>query len=136
MNIALLFKILSVFSSYYPEIQALIYRIYEEFDKMSEDEMLSSLNVSEDFATLSPEFLEDLQQNHSQAVVMLEQKFDENGEVMASTRVFGTGALLSLIPWLVANRDAVIQLMNLFDAFRSGEAKLSDLIEMLLKMTK
>lgn len=124
MNLALILHYLTVLYSYGPEIVQLWNRIKEELDKAPGETRM--LNVMGRTAQFDPEFIKEIQEDHSAALVALEQSFDGNGEVLMQSRVFGTGASLKLLPWLAANRELVEQLIELFMKFNNGTFQIKD----------
>jgi len=124
MNLALILHYLTTLYSHFPEIVQLWNRIKEELDKdPGETQMLD--------ITGKPHFIEELRENHSAALVALEQSFGSDGEVMMQTSAFGNGAFLRLLPWLIENRELVEQLIELFMKFNNGTFQIKDATRLL-----
>ena len=134
MNLASILNLLSVLVTYYPEIQALFNRIWEEADKSLEPGETTKLNVMGGTAQLSHEFIKEIQNKHDKAIIALEQQFDPNGEVIAATAMFGTGGFLALIPMLIEHRQSITLIMRLISLFNSGQITLTDIIEAVKKL--
>ena len=129
MNLALIIHYFTVFYSNLPEIVKLWNRIKEELDKDPGETRM--LNVMGQTAQFSYQFIKEIQENHSAAIVALEQAFDNNGEVLMQTRDFGTGALLKILPWLIKNREPVEQIIELFMKFNNGSFQIKDVTQLL-----
>ena len=134
MNLASILNLISVLVTYYPEIQTLFNRIWEEFDKNLEPGETSALNVMGNTAQFSHEFIKEIHRDHDKAIIALEQAFDSDGEVLPATRIFGTGGLLKLIPELIKHRESITLIMQLISLFTSGEITLTDIIEAVKKL--
>ena len=129
MNLALILHYLTTLYSHFPEIVQLWNRIKEELDKDPGETRM--LNVMSQTPQFSLEFIREIQENHSAALIALEQSFDCDGEVLMQTRVFGTGAFLRLLPWLIENRALVEQLIELFMEFNNGSTQPKDITRLL-----
>ena len=134
MNLASILNLIGVLVTFFPEIQALFNRIWEEVDQSLEPGETSGLHIMGKTAQFSPEFIREIQNKHDKAIIALEQQFNANGEVMPATAMFGTGGFLSLIPILIEHRDTITLIMELINLFTNGEATLADIIEAVKKL--
>lgn len=134
MNLASILNLISVLVTYFPEIQALFNRIWEEVDKSFDPGETTGLNVMGNTAQFSPEFIREIQNNHDKAIIALEQQFDANGEILQATRMFGTGGLLQLIPILIEHRESITIILQLIGLFTGGQITLTDVFEAIEKL--
>ena len=134
MNLASILNLISVLVTFFPEIQALFNRVWEEIDRGLAPGEVSGLNVMGKTAQFSPEFIKELQTKHDEAIIALEQAFDPNGEVLQATVMFGTGGFLKLIPELIRYREQITAVIELVGLFTSGQITLSDVIEAVKKL--
>ena len=130
MNLALILHYFTTLYSNFPEIVQLWNRIKEELDKVPGETRM--LNVMGRTAQFDPEFIKEIQEDHSVAIVALEQSFDCDGEVFMQSRAFGSGAFLKILPWLVENRELVEQLIELFMKFNNGTLQVNDVTRTLV----
>jgi len=129
MNLALLLHYITVFMSFFDEIKSLINRIYAELDNETTALTVNSRTPDGMFHSLSKEFLDEIQKDHSDALVALETCLNMKGEVVQTTAVFGNGSLLRILPWLVDNREIVDRFIALVEKIKSGDFKLDDLLD-------
>lgn len=131
MNLAVILQIFTLFSQFYPEIEALINRILDEFNRELDPGETRGLEVNAGVAAFTQSFKDDLSENHSQAMGAFTKAFDLDGTGMQISSTGRFDIITRLIPMIMENQEVIEKTLNIINNYRAGKWSFDSLIELI-----